>query len=289
MSALTGSVVRGSQPTRALLARQRSAAARAALGHCDFCGHRCGVNRLAGQRGPCGAGAEARVFCARIDMAEDLDLVPTFAIALSGCDLRCAFCITGESSWNPRAGVLVDPRALAARAEAALSEGARTIMVLGGEPTVHLPAVLEIVAALPPTAKLVWKTNAHASAVARRFLDGLFDVWLADYKFGNDDCAQRLAGVADYTRVVRENLAWAGARTDLIVRHLVMPGHLECCWRPVAAWLATKLPNVPVSLRCGFWPAWQAGRCPELRSGTTARAAAQARAIAREFGLCLVA
>ena len=40
-------------------------------------------------------------------------------------------------------------------------------------------------------------------------LDGMFDVWLADYKFGNDACAQRLAKVPDYVRVVRENLLWA--------------------------------------------------------------------------------
>ena len=83
-------------------------------------------------------------------------------------------------------------------------------MILGGEPTIHLPTALEIVAALPDDARLVWKTNAHGSAQARKLLDGMFDVWLADFKFGNDDCARRLARVADYGRVVRENLLWAG-------------------------------------------------------------------------------
>src|SRR5436189_156087 len=84
-------------------------------------------------------------------------------------------------------------RARAPLAGAALDLGARTIMILGGEPTIHLPAALDIVAALPDDARLVWKTNAHASAQARALLDGLFDLWLADYKFGNDLCAQRLS------------------------------------------------------------------------------------------------
>lgn len=272
-----------------MLASQRLQSARAALAHCDFCAHHCGVNRLAGERGPCRAGVETRFFGAQIDVAEELELIPTFAIASSGCDLRCAFCITGESSWNPRTGQPTGPADLAARARSALAAGARTIMILGGEPTVHLPAMLEIVAALPATAKLVWKTNAHGSALAREFLDGLFDVWLADYKFGNDSCAARLARVPDYSRVVRENLLWADAHAELIVRHLLMPGHIDCCWRPVAEWLAANLPAVKVSLRASFWPAWQAGRHAELCAGITAPEVERAHAIAREVELHLTA
>ena len=133
---------------------------------------------------------------------------------------------------------------MAAKAKIALQHGARTVMVLGGEPTIHLPAVLELVSALPETAKLIWKTNAHGSASARELLDGMFDVWVADFKFGNDACAQRLAKIPDYVRVVQENLRWAARHSELIVRHLLMPGHVECCWRPVAEWLAENLPGV---------------------------------------------
>src|SRR4051794_36595156 len=184
------------RPSRSMLARGRAVAARQALGDCHLCAHHCGVDRLAGETGLCHAGVEARVFSAQIEVSDELELIPTFAIALSGCDLRCSFCITGAQSWDPRAGELVNPVALAARAETALAHGARTIMILGGEPTIHLSAVLAIVAALPETAKLVWKTNAHGSSQARNLLDGLFDVWLADYKFGADLCAQNLARVS---------------------------------------------------------------------------------------------
>jgi putative pyruvate formate lyase activating enzyme len=161
-------------------------------------------------------------------------------------------------------------------------------MFLGGEPTVHLHAALELVAALPETAKLVWKTNAHASARARALLDGLFDVWVADLKFGNDACALRLAKVPDYSRVVRENLLWANAHAELIVRHLLMPGHADCCWRPAAEWLAAALPGVKVNLRSGFWPAWHSGRHPELRRAVSGAEDERAREVARELGLHLV-
>src|SRR5277367_1065658 len=269
--------------SRALVACERAAIARAMLADCRLCAHDCGVNRLAGEFGLCRAGAAPRFFSAQVEVSDELELIPTFAIALSGCDLRCDFCITGAESWNPRAGENFNANEMAAKAKLALRNGARTIMVLGGEPTIHLPAALELVAELPDSARLIWKTNAHGSAQARELLDGMFNVWLADFKFGNDDCARRLAKISDYTRVVQENLLWANEHSKLIVRHLLMPGHIDCCWKPVAKWLAENLPGVKVNLRSGFWPAWKSARHLELRGTVSAGETELASRIARMY------
>jgi len=360
---------------RGHVARARAQLAREALAECHLCEHHCGVNRLNGERGLCRAGPQARVFSAQVEVADELELIPTFAIALSGCDLRCDFCITGAESWNPLAGESFSVAELAARAEAALANGACTVMILGGEPTVHLPTALDIVSALPGDGRVVWKTNAHGSAQARALLDGLFDVWLADYKFGNDTCASRLTKVPDYTRIVRENLRWMYAqgtgtgavrtakddgcgfstmdvsypltpalslgerenrrlrigetgvdrlvegldgipplpkgegwgegkedclqpydkgntqtllRSKLIVRHLLLPGHVDCCWSAIAEWLAAELSGVKVNLRSGFWPAWHAARHSELDGTVSSDDYKHALDIARDFGLNLV-
>lgn len=273
---------------RSAMARERLAAAKAALLECRLCAHECGVNRFLGTAGLCHAGARARVFSAQIEVSDELELIPTFAIAFSGCDLRCDFCITGRESWNARAGDLAAPARIAEAANAALARGARTIMFLGGEPTVHLPTALEIVAELPDGATLIWKTNAHGTAIARRLLEDLFDIWVADYKFGNDNCANRLAAVPNYQSVVRENLLWADRHSRLIVRHLLMPGHVDCCWAPVAAWLAQELPEVKVNLRTGFWPAWQSKRHPELNRTATGDEIRQALDTAEQWNLHLI-
>ena len=273
---------------RRQIAAERSVIARRALANCQLCAHHCGVNRLTDERGLCRAGVTTRIFSAQTEVSDELELVPTFAIALSGCDLRCDFCITGLQSWNPAAGEVLNLDLLAAQARGALNRGARTIMILGGEPTVHLPSALEMVSVLPDDARLVWKTNAHGSAQARELLSGLFDVWLADFKFGNDDCANQLARVPNYTQVVRENLCWAAGDSELIVRHLLMPGHVECCWRPVAKWLSTELPGVKVSRRAGFWPAWRAARHVELRAPLSSADTQRAWDIARESELNLI-
>jgi putative pyruvate formate lyase activating enzyme len=274
--------------SRPALARERAQCARAMLADCRLCAHDCGVNRLAGETGRCHAGADARFFSAQVEVSDELELMPTFSVALSGCDLRCDFCITGAASWDAHAGSGFDAVAMAARAEAALHRGARTIMVLGGEPTIHLPSVLEFVSLLPASARLIWKTNAHGSAPARALLDGMFDVWLADFKFGNNACAQRLAKVPDYVRGVRENLRWANEHSELIVRHLLMPGHVECCWRPVAEWLAENLPGVKVNLRAGFWPAWHARRHGELSHVISRTETESATTIAKRCCLSLI-
>lgn len=272
--------------TRPVRAAQRAKTARALLSDCRLCAHDCRVNRLAGEYGLCHAGNQTRFFCAQVEVSDELELIPTFAIALSGCDLRCSFCITGESSWNPRAGRELNARAAAAKAREALSQGARTVMLFGGEPTIHLPAALEFAAAMPGDAKLVWKTNAHGSQQARELLDGIFDVWLADFKFGNDDCARRLAKVPEYGGVVQENLLWANEHSELIVRHLLMPGHVECCWAPIAKWLSENLPGVKVSLGLGYWPAWKAPA--ELLRTVSSGETGRAKEIASHHGLNLI-
>lgn len=285
-----------SRAGRADRARSRIDPALRAFEKCDLCAHRCGVNRMAGERGPCGAGSSARVFLSQTEMGDETALRPIFAVSFSGCDLRCDFCITGRSSWDPAAGSVVsgpgvegEPlEALAESARRALRNGARSVMILGGEPTLHLPAVLDLVSRLPDEAQLVWKTNAHGSATARQLLEGVFDVWVADYKFGQDTCAGRLARIPNYTAVVRENLRWAARDSRLIVRHLLMPGHLDCCWVPVARWLAEELPGVEVSLRDGFWPGWFSSRHPELAAPGTARDHTEARKIGTGLGLNLI-
>lgn len=263
--------------------------AEAALATCEICHHRCGVDRLSGPAGRCGAGAGAHVFSAQIEVGDEMEIIPTYAVALAGCNMRCAFCITGDESWHPQRGQPLTAATMAGRAGAAIESGrASSVQILGGEPTVHLPWLLELVAAMPEHARLVLKTNGLSTAAARSLLDGLFDLWIVDFKFGGDTCAENLSRTPGYTAAVRETLRWAAGHTDLIIRHLLMPGHVECCWRPVAEWIACHLPGEKVSLRSGYWPSWRAADHPGLDRPLEPGELSSAREIARRFNLNLV-
>jgi putative pyruvate formate lyase activating enzyme len=89
-------------------------------------------------------------------------------------------------------------------------------------------------------------------------------MYLADLKFGSDACAKDLAGIDRYWEVVTRNLLAAGVNTPLLVRHLAMPGHIDCCLRPVASWMERNLPDAPFHVGRGYVPAYRAGSCGTL-------------------------
>jgi putative pyruvate formate lyase activating enzyme len=274
-------------PSDRRLARDRAALADAALGDCRLCAWRCGVDRRSGRAGRCRAGAAARVFHEGIEWAGEAELVPTYVVSFSGCNMACSFCLTGDSSQDARAGLAASADALDAIAErvAAQAHRLRSVTILGGEPSIHLGAALALIARLPADLPVVWKTNAYASPEALDLLDGCVDVVLADLKFGDDGCARRLARVPDYLEAVRANLRWARTHARLIVRHLLMPGHDECCLAPTLAWLAEELPGTPLSLMSGYVPTFRARA--ELARANRADEVAAARAAAERAGLAL--
>lgn len=211
-------------------------------------------------------------------------LVPTRLVNFSGCNFRCSFCLTGRDSQDAKQGKPLNLNDLAA----SISVDApyvKTLTIEGGEASIFLPDALRIAAAAPDDLPVVWKTNAYASADALELLKGCVDVVLADYKFGSDRCAHRLAGVPDYLEHTHRNLHWAARHSTLIVRHLLMPGHIECCTIPVLRWLRAELPTATLSLITGFAALWNSRRNPELLDPLQPEELKRAASLAQEYGL----
>ncbi len=232
------------------------------LKHCELCEWRCGVDRTSGERGPCGLGAETRVVQHYVSVTEEAEIIPALRVYLAGCNFRCCFCDTAPECLDAGRGEVVDPCAYATRG------GLKSISVLGGEPTLHAQTLRAWAAGAG--VPLAINTNLYMTPLTLELLDGVAAWYLADFKFGNDECARRLAGVPKYSAVVRRNLTWIVGRTPLIVRHLLMPGHLDCCLRPVAEWLAANLPGTRFQLYTGFVPCWRAGTAGLGRLNTRA-------------------
>jgi putative pyruvate formate lyase activating enzyme len=230
----------------------------------------------------------AHVFRHRIEYSEESELVPAHLFYLSGCDLRCVFCIAEVNAFNPRRGQLLTAESFREAVAWGRRRGARTLEWVGGEPTIHLPAILETMAACSDLPPVVWKSDFHATPEAFALLDGVVDVYLADFKFGNDDCASRLAGISNYLGILRRNLGLAARQGDLIIRHLLLPGHFDCCYRPLVGWVRDHLPHAKFSVRDGYLPKWQAGHYAELARPLEPLAGAHAQELATEAGLNLV-
>ena len=224
----------------------------------------------------------------RVEYSEEAELIPAHLFYLSGCDLRCIFCIQELNAFDPRRGQALTPDFFQEAVAWGQVQGARTLEWLGGEPTIHLPAILEAMASCSTLPPVIWKSDFYFTPETLELLNGAVDIYLPDFKFGNNSCARKLAGVENYIDVITRNLERAADQGDMIVRHLLLPGHFDCCYRPIVDWVGKHLPDTKFSLREGYLPRWQAQRSLDMARPLTLSETDQARDVAVRAGLRLV-
>jgi len=261
--------------------------ARRMLRACVMCRHRCGVDRTAGAAGICAVAAETRVYFAGLLVTEEGEISPSFSVFPAGCNFSCAFCCVRDENAHPEHGELLAARAVDRWLAVAENRSARTISFIGGEPTVHLHAILDMLARLRSPLPVAWNSNFYFSQETARLLDGVVDFYVADCHYGSDQCALRLAGAPDHFATVTRNLRWAAERSRLILRLLVLPGHMDCCTRPILEWAAAHL-NAPVHVMCNYVPPRE-GAPGELGRALTATEIEEALACANDLGVNLIA
>ena len=94
-------------------------------------------------------------------------------------------------------------------------------------------------------------------------LKDVVDIWLPDFKWGNDRCAVRYSRVTRYFEVVSRNHIIAHDAADIIIRHLVIPGHISCCTRPILEWVAEHCPRAIVNVMGQYRPEYLVAKHPE--------------------------
>jgi putative pyruvate formate lyase activating enzyme len=220
-------------------AAERIRSARDLLNPCRLCPRRCGVNRLAGETGFCGAGPEAVVASSGPHFGEEDCLVGrggSGTIFLAGCNLGCAFCQNSDISRSA-AGDEMSAAALARLMRLLEARGCENINFV--TPTHAAPALLAAVVearrrglALP----IVWNSGGYESVEMLRLLDGFVEIYMPDFKFSRAASAERYCKAPDYPGAARACLAEMHrqvgdlviedgvAARGLLVRHLVMPG-----------------------------------------------------------------
>ena len=166
------------------------------------------------------------------------------AIFFSGCTLRCVFCQNHEISTGGF-GLEVTPARIARMMLELESQGAANINLVTAlhfAPTVR-EAVLrarDMGMSLP----VVCNTGGYELVDTIRAMSDVVDVWLPDFKYADGDLARKLSAAGDYPEVAAAALAEmlssvesAGGRLvdeqtglmrrGIIVRHLMLPGHLD--------------------------------------------------------------
>lgn len=284
---------------------RRAAAAVESLAACRVCPRACGVNRLRDQTGVCGIGRQARVASFFPHHGEE-DCLRGWrgsgTIFLGGCNLRCVFCQNHDISHVP-AGRVVTAEQLAGIMLELQAAGCHNLNWV--TPSHVVPQLLEALARAADQGlrlPVVYNTSAYDAVETLRWLEGVVDIYLPDFKFWDPAVARRLARAPDYPRVARAALremhrqvgdlvcdASGLARRGVLVRHLVLPGGLAGT-PSVAAWLTREIsPATYINVMAQYHPdgAVRAapGRFPELSRPLEPHEYAQALAEVRAAGL----
>jgi putative pyruvate formate lyase activating enzyme len=244
------------------------------LRDCALCPRECRADRAAGSLGFCGTGAGLSIGSICLHRGEEPVLGGERGICnvfFSRCNLQCVYCQNFEISRVR--GEIVEREMSEGEVLAAiggiLDAGVRHVGLVS--PSHVVPQALALARALAertPRPVLVWNSNAYEKVETLRSLEGLADVLLPDLKYMDPDLAARLSGAGDYPEVAaaalkemfRQKGTWlmldkSGlAESGLIVRHLVLPGHVENSLRCLR-FLADELsPSIWLSLLAQYEP-----------------------------------
>jgi len=271
---------------------------------CTLCPRNCRVDRSSGQVGLCQTGNLARVSVGLLHYGEEPALSGrgtaagsrgSGTIFFSGCNLKCLFCQNYQLSWLNEGDLKTDEQ-LAQLMLWLQAQGALNINLVS--PThVVLPILraLRIAYSQGLSIPLVWNSNGYESLEVIEQLRGIVDIYLPDLKYVSSELSKKYSGAPDYFEQARLTLQEMYcqqpdlilddqeiARSGLIIRHLVLPGHTADSIK-VLEWIATNLStSVGLSLMSQYHPCFKAPA--ELRREITAEEYRQVMNRALELG-----
>lgn len=253
---------------------------------CLFCERKCNKNRKAGDLGVCGVGYEARVATAFEHIGEEPEFVPSGTIFFSGCNMSCQFCQNWDISQSPKSGEVWSPQRIANWIEAHRNFGIKNVNFVGGEPTPNLHNIIAALNICKKNIPVIWNSNMYMSSESMSLLYGIVDAYIDDFKYGNDACALKLSKVPNYWSTIARNNLLAKEHAEIMVRHLVMPNHVECCSKPILEWLAKNLgDSVRINIMSQYHPDYKALEIDEISRRVSREEYAGVVNFAKEIGL----
>ncbi|MBU0515801.1 MAG: radical SAM protein [Proteobacteria bacterium] len=282
--------------------RQRATKLWAMMASCRLCPRECGVNRLAGQAGFCRATAQLMLSAAHPHFGEERCLVGrrgSGTVFFTHCNLRCVFCINWPINIAGQ-GRKATPEVLARVMPALQKIGCHNInLVTPTHYSAHILKAVDLAAARDLRLPLVYNTSGWERLEVLKVLDGVVDIYLPDFKYGQADMAAKYSsGAKSYPAVTKQALlemhrqvgvARPGKdgllRRGLIIRHLVLPNNVSGT-KQVLAWIAGHLPrDTYVNLMSQYRPAHQAHLHPRIARRLTRAEFARAVKWGRDAGL----
>lgn len=260
------------------------------LKDCTCCPRECHADRSSEKLGYCrtAAGFSIGSICAH--RGEEPVISGNRAICnvfFTRCNMQCIYCQNHDISRTtaPIIEHRMDLGQLVDRIEGHLDAGCKLVGFVS--PSHVLPQVKAIMAALGSRGRspvFLYNTNGYDKPEAIRPLEGTIDVYLPDLKYMDAELARDYSDTPDYpevaTKAIKEMYRQKGAdiqlddegliKCGLIIRHLILPGHVENS-KAALRFIAQELsPDVYISLMSQYYPTPAVADHPKLGRCLTA-------------------
>lgn len=237
---------------------------------CRVCPRNCSVDRLSDQKGFCRAGAEIILARAALHMWEEPCISGkegSGAVFFSGCSLGCKFCQNGQISRGQTGKKVTADRLADIFLELQQQKANNINLVTAGH---FLPQVAEAIEKSRNRGlqiPVVYNSSGYEKSEMLKLLEGLVDIYLPDFKYMDPELAEKYSYARDYPEVAREALKEMVRQTGtpefdrqgimkkgVIVRHLLLPGHVKDSRRVLEYLLSTYGKEIYISLMNQYTP-----------------------------------
>lgn len=248
---------------------------------CRLCPRMCGVNKLNKKKGFCGANSRLMVSSFHPHFGEEESLVGkggSGTIFLTHCSLRCVFCCNWEISQGGR-GFYRSIKELANLMLDLQDRGCPNInFVTPTHYSPHIVLAVDMASGQGLRIPIVYNTCGWERVEILRYLEGIVDIYLPDFKYADGEMAARYSSDAfTYPETTKKALLEMHRQVGvakpagdglmhrgLMIRHLVMPNDVSGS-KEVISWIAANLPgDTYVNIMSQYQPRYKASEYPNI-------------------------
>ena len=267
--------------------REKSKIAYERLKSCTLCPRKCKVDRISGETGVCETTDQAYVSSYTPHFGEEAPLVGgkgSGTIFFTHCNLMCNFCQNYDISHEGQ-GHEVSDEMLAQMMIALQNTGCHNInFVTPSHVVPQILAAVEIAIQDGLSVPLVYNTGSYDRVSTLKLLEGIFDIYMPDFKFWDPEVSDKTCNAKDYPGVAQKALmemhrqvgdlvvdSSGVAQRGLLIRHLVLPKGLAGT-RDVMQFIARKIsPDSYVNVMSQYRPCGRAAEIKEMASSLSSK------------------